>query len=108
VGIVVLSTPGGTADPARGIACQARVVEGLRITHDVEVAGWGGRWRWPRAHLLGSSGTQYSYGNLRSAASGAVDGGGCAAVLAIVVPLTVVMPTRRLLGVSPTVALRVE
>jgi putative ABC transport system permease protein len=42
VGIVVVSTPGGHAEPARGLAYQARVVDQLRDIHGVAVAGWVG------------------------------------------------------------------
>ena len=42
IGIVVVSTPGGHADPARGLAYQARVVEELRNVQGAAVAGWVG------------------------------------------------------------------
>jgi putative ABC transport system permease protein len=42
VGIVVVNTPGGTADPARGLAYQAEVVGQLRTVQGVAVAGWVG------------------------------------------------------------------
>jgi predicted permease len=42
VGVVVVATPGGHADPARGLAYQARVVEDLRGIPGVAVAGWVG------------------------------------------------------------------
>jgi predicted permease len=42
IGIVVVSTPGGHADPARGLAYQARVVEELRNIEGAAVAGWVG------------------------------------------------------------------
>jgi predicted permease len=42
VGVVVVATPGGHAEPASGLAYQARVVEGLRDIQGVAVAGWAG------------------------------------------------------------------
>jgi predicted permease len=42
VGVVVVAIPGGHAEPARGLAYQARVVEALRNIRGVAVAGWVG------------------------------------------------------------------
>ena len=42
IGVVVVATPGGHAEPARGLAYQARLVESLRDIQGVTVSGWVG------------------------------------------------------------------